>query len=46
MYKFRTMYADNDSSHHKEAIARFVKGEHLDTVEKDGKLSPGLQDHA
>lgn len=37
MYKFRTMYADNDNSQHQEAIARFVKGQHLDTVKKEGK---------
>ena len=37
MYKFRTMYTDMDNAHHKEAIARFVEGKHLDTVEKDGK---------
>ncbi len=37
MYKFRTMYADMDNSHHKAAIAKFVQGEHLDTIQKDGK---------
>lgn len=37
MYKFRTMVADNDTSEHQEAIARFIKGQHLDTVIKDGK---------
>ena len=37
MYKFRTMYADMDNAHHKEAIAKFVQGEHLDTIQKDGQ---------
>ncbi len=37
MYKFRTMYNDMDNAHHKKAIKKFVQGEHLDTVEKDGK---------
>lgn len=37
MYKFRTMYTDMDNAHHRDAIARFVKGEHLDTIQKDGK---------
>lgn len=37
MYKFRTMYVDMDNSHHKEAIAKFVNGEHLDTIQKNGR---------
>lgn len=37
MYKFRTMYTHMDNAHHKEAIAKFVQGEHLDTIQKDGK---------
>lgn len=37
MYKFRTMYVHMDNQHHKEAIAKFVQGEHLDTIHKNGK---------
>ena len=40
MYKFRTMTADNDTSQHQEAIKRFVRGESLDKIKKNGKEVP------
>lgn len=40
IYKFRTMYANRDDKLHKEAIARFVEGKPLDTIEKDGETVP------
>ena len=40
IYKFRTMYINMDNKDHKDAIARFVAGKPLDTIEKDGKEIP------
>jgi lipopolysaccharide/colanic/teichoic acid biosynthesis glycosyltransferase len=40
VYKFRTMYANMDDGIHRQTIARFVKGEQIDTIEKDGKTVP------
>ena len=40
VYKFRTMYTNMDDSIHRQAVARFVKGEQVDTIEKDGKQVP------
>jgi lipopolysaccharide/colanic/teichoic acid biosynthesis glycosyltransferase len=40
MYKFRTMYFDRDDSIHREAVARFIQGDHLDTIEKGGETIP------
>lgn len=40
LYKFRTMYVNSDDSRHREAIAKFVEGQALDTVEKDGQAVP------
>lgn len=40
VYKFRTMYTHMDDDIHRKTIARFVKGEQIDTVEKDGEEVP------
>lgn len=40
VYKFRTMHAHMDDDIHRKTIARFVKGEQIDTVEKDGEKVP------
>ncbi len=37
IYKFRTMFVNQDNSLHKKAIANFVQGKSLDTIEKDGQ---------
>jgi lipopolysaccharide/colanic/teichoic acid biosynthesis glycosyltransferase len=36
VYKFRTMYHNNDDTLHKHAIVRFIDGQPLDYVEKNG----------
>ena len=38
--KFRTMYSHTDDAIHRNAVAKFVKGEEIDTIEKDGKKVP------
>jgi lipopolysaccharide/colanic/teichoic acid biosynthesis glycosyltransferase len=40
VYKFRTMYAHSSEKVHNKTIARFVKGEQIDMIEKDGKKIP------
>jgi len=40
VYKFRTMYHNNDDTLHKHAIARFLDGQPLDVVEKNGVRTP------
>jgi lipopolysaccharide/colanic/teichoic acid biosynthesis glycosyltransferase len=40
VYKFRTMYHDNDDTMHKHAIIRFLDGQPLDTVNKNGIEKP------
>lgn len=40
VYKFRTMYTHMNDDIHRKTIARFVKGEQIDMVEKDGKKVP------
>ena len=40
MYKFRTMYSDRSDTIHREAVARFMKGEPLGMVESEGKEVP------
>jgi lipopolysaccharide/colanic/teichoic acid biosynthesis glycosyltransferase len=40
VYKFRTMFDKNDDTLHKHAIARFLDGQPLDVVEKDGVQKP------
>lgn len=40
VYKFRTMYQNNDDTLHKQAIARFVDGQPLNVVEKNGVEVP------
>lgn len=40
VYKFRTMYSNSDDSIHRRTIARFVQGEEIDTIEKDGQKVP------
>lgn len=40
VYKFRTMYHNNDDSLHKHAIARFLDGQALDVIEKNGTKVP------
>jgi len=40
VYKFRTMYVNSNEADHNKTIARFVKGEQIDTIEKDGKKIP------
>jgi lipopolysaccharide/colanic/teichoic acid biosynthesis glycosyltransferase len=37
IYKFRTMYVNSDDEIHRKTVARFVKGEEIDTVEKNGE---------
>ncbi len=37
IYKFRTMYSHTDDNIHRTTIAKFVKGETIDTITKDGK---------
>ena len=40
VYKFRTMYHNNDDTLHKHAIARFLEGQPLSVVEKNGARMP------
>jgi lipopolysaccharide/colanic/teichoic acid biosynthesis glycosyltransferase len=40
VYKFRTMYHNNDDSLHKRAIMRFLGGQPLDTVNENGVEKP------
>jgi lipopolysaccharide/colanic/teichoic acid biosynthesis glycosyltransferase len=40
VYKFRTMYHNNDDALHKHAIARFLDGQPLDVVERNGVRVP------
>ncbi len=40
VYKFRTMYQNNDNTLHKQAIVRFVAGQALSIVNKDGTEIP------
>ena len=40
VYKFRTMVHNNDDTLHKHAIARFIEGQPLDVVEKNGVQIP------
>jgi lipopolysaccharide/colanic/teichoic acid biosynthesis glycosyltransferase len=40
VYKFRTMVHNNDDSLHKHAIARFLDGQPLDVVERNGVEKP------
>lgn len=40
VYKFRTMFHDNDDTLHKHAIARFLDGQPLCVVEKNGVRVP------
>ena len=40
VYKFRTMYHNNDDTLHKHAIARFLDGQPLDVVEAGGVRKP------
>ncbi len=40
VYKFRTMYHNNDDTLHKHAIARFLDGQPLDVIEKNGVQMP------
>jgi lipopolysaccharide/colanic/teichoic acid biosynthesis glycosyltransferase len=40
VYKFRTMFHDNDDTLHKHAIARFLDGQPLSVVEKNGVQTP------
>jgi lipopolysaccharide/colanic/teichoic acid biosynthesis glycosyltransferase len=40
VYKFRTMYIHIDDSIHRKAVARFLKGEPVDTIEKNGTKMP------
>ena len=40
VYKFRTMYRNNDDTVHKHAIARFIDGQPLSTVEKNSVKVP------
>ncbi len=40
VYKFRTMYHNNDDTLHKHAIARFIDGQPLAVVEKNGAQVP------
>ena len=40
VYKFRTMFDNNDDTLHKHAIARFLDGQPLDVVEKNGVQKP------
>ena len=40
MYKFRTMYSDQGDAIHRDAVARFIKGEALGAIEDNGKKVP------
>jgi lipopolysaccharide/colanic/teichoic acid biosynthesis glycosyltransferase len=40
VYKFRTMYHNNDDTLHKHAIARFLDGQPLSVIEKNGANVP------
>jgi lipopolysaccharide/colanic/teichoic acid biosynthesis glycosyltransferase len=40
VYKFRTMYQNNDDTLHKHAIMRFLDGQHLDVVGENGVEKP------
>jgi lipopolysaccharide/colanic/teichoic acid biosynthesis glycosyltransferase len=40
VYKFRTMHHNNDDALHKHAIARFLDGQPLDVIEKNGVQVP------
>ena len=40
VYKYRTMYKDNDETIHKHAILRFLDGQPLDTLEDNGEKIP------
>ena len=40
MYKFRTMYSDIEDTIHREAVARFMQGEALGTIENNGQKIP------
>ncbi len=40
VFKFRTMVHKSDDSHHKRAIARFLRGEPLGEVERNGTMVP------
>ncbi len=40
IYKFRTMYSHTDDKIHRNTIAKFIKGEQIDTIEKEGKSIP------
>ena len=37
IFKFRTMFVNQDDALHQQAIAQFVQGQSLDTIEKDGE---------
>jgi len=40
VYKFRTMFTHMNDDIHRKTIARFVKGEQIDSIEKDGEEVP------
>ena len=40
VYKFRTMFTHMDDEIHRKTIARFVKGEQIDSIDKDGEKVP------
>jgi lipopolysaccharide/colanic/teichoic acid biosynthesis glycosyltransferase len=40
IFKFRTMFENQDNKLHQNAIANFVQGKALDTIEKDGQEVP------
>lgn len=37
IFKFRTMYVNSDDEIHRKAVARFVKGQEIETIEQNGE---------